>query len=172
MPPFRSRAFRVLARGLAARCPACGLGHVFGRGVATEAVCRACGWRFERCPGHWVGGNEIDLLASFVSGVLAFVIASLALGIGTAAAVVATAVTAASSVALYRPSRGLFFAMDYLLDPVADVSPPPPAGEGDDGRGRRRGPRDDAPRPPRGRPRAPAAPLPSAPRPAASTASP
>jgi uncharacterized protein (DUF983 family) len=124
MPTNRADVLRVLRRGLAKRCPSCGLGHVFSRGLATAVSCGYCGWRFERCPGHWVGGNEINLLVTFPVGVAAFVVAALFLGLGPPAVAVATAATGVFSVAFHRSARGLFFAFDYLVDASPDSSPP------------------------------------------------
>jgi uncharacterized protein (DUF983 family) len=140
MSTFRPRALEVLRRGLAARCPACGRGHIFARGVETRAGCGVCGWRFERCPGHWVGGNEINLLATFPAGIAAYGVVVLAFGAGATSLVLATAATVAFSLAFYRSSRGLYFAMDYLIDPTADAPPSPSDRGGRDGP--RRGPRE------------------------------
>src|SRR5262245_28155766 len=131
----RRRGIRVMLRGLRARCPACGIGRAFDGGVRSAARCPACGWLFERCPGHWIGGNEINVIATFTTGVVAWIVAALFLGIGTPAAVVATAVTVVFGVAFYRSSRGLFYAIDYLLDPVPDAASP--GGDGPRGRPRR-----------------------------------
>ena len=72
MPTKRADVPRVLRRGLTLRCPACGLGRVFLGRFETAVSCGFCGWRFERCPGHWIGGNpsgDIDNLAAGTSGV-------------------------------------------------------------------------------------------------------
>jgi len=145
MTSSEPRAFRVIGRGLLARCPACGYGHVFREGVRSATACGVCGWRFERCPGHWVGGNEINLLVSFTAGVPAYVLAALAFGMGGAAVAIAVATTVVVSLAFYRSSRGLFYALDYLVDPTPDAPV-------DDGGGR--GP-DAASSPPNGPPPAP-----------------
>src|SRR4051812_14492373 len=131
MPSPRLGTMCVLSRGARARCPACGLGHVFRRGITPETACAFCGRLFERCPGHWIGGAEIDLIASFTVGALAFVPAALVLGLCPLAAAIATAATGVFSVAFYRPSRGLFIALDYLADPTDD-GPSPSAADPDD----------------------------------------
>ena len=84
----------ALVRGLRLRCPSCGAGHVFARGLQTAQECGGCGWRFERCPGHWVGGNEVNLLVAFAAGVAAYgtSFAALGLGLGTASVAIASAV--------------------------------------------------------------------------------
>ena len=147
----------ALTRGLAGRCPACGRGHVFRKAagpaqrtaVASARACEVCGWRFERCTGHWVGGNEVNLLGSFAAGVAAYAGAAAFLGLGPAAAWIATAAAGLFSVAAYRRCRCVFFALDYLLDPVPD---PTCAAARDDDRdtdgGGDRDRRRDAPRPP------------------------
>src|SRR5512146_830176 len=115
MAASRASPATALTRGLRKLCPACGVGHVFGGGVATARACAACGWRFERCAGHWVGGNEVNLLAALAAGVAAYAVAAAFLGLSHAAAWSATAATGLFSVASYRRCRSLFFAIDYLL---------------------------------------------------------
>jgi hypothetical protein len=87
-----------------------------------------------------VGGNEINVLATFPAGIAAYALAVLAFGAGALSLGVATAATVAFSLAFYRSSRGLYFALDYLIDPVADAEGPP--GGRADGGGPRRGPRE------------------------------
>ena len=128
MAVTRPSPVTAIARGLGGRCPACGCGHVFRKGtasaplspVASARACEVCGWRFERCDGHWVGGNEVNLLAAFTAGVFAWAIAAAFLGLTPAAAWIATAATGIFSIASYRRCRCVFFALDYLLDPEPD----------------------------------------------------
>jgi len=83
------------------------------------------------------------VLATFPAGIAAYAVAVLALGAGAASLVLATAATVAFSLAFYRSSRGLYFALDYLIDPVADAAPPSTdRGGGDRRGGPRRGPRE------------------------------
>src|SRR5262245_38355794 len=114
MPVSGESVGRVLLRGLRLRCPACGVGRLFERGVHGASRCSACGWRLERCAGHWVGGNEINLLVAFSAGVAVYVASAFAFGLGSVSVTIATATTGVSSLAFYRASRGLFFAIDYL----------------------------------------------------------
>lgn len=126
MSVTRPPVVRTIVRGLRIRCPACGVGHVFERGIESAPACSECGWRLDRCPGHWVGGNEINLLVAFAAGVAVYVLSALAFGLGTTAVWLATAATGVSSLAFYRASRGVFFAIDYLIDPTADGRRPTP----------------------------------------------
>lgn len=146
---------RVLVRGLASRCPACGEGRVFVRGVQSARVCAVCGWRLERCLGHWVGGNEINALVTFTAGITVYVGAALAYGLGPVSVWIATVFTGAFGVAFYRPSRSLFFALDYLLDPDPDSESGPPPSDRGGGGPERNVPPPDPPRGPRGVARAP-----------------
>ena len=50
----------------------------------------------------------------------AFAVSSLAFGMGAVSVTIAVVATAAFSLAFYRPSRGLFFALDYLIDSADD----------------------------------------------------
>lgn len=97
-----------------------------------------------------MGGNEVNVLATFPVGIAAYAVAALAFGAGPAAVAAATGAAVAFSLAFYRSSRGVYFALDYLLDPVADDATPPRddrrggdggAGGPDDGRGGDAGPR-------------------------------
>jgi hypothetical protein len=123
------------------------------RGAAQSArACEACGWRFERCAGHWVGGNEVNLLAAFTVGVAAWAVSAAFLGLTPAAAWIGTAATGVFSVASYRRSRCVFFALDYLLDPEPDPTVAAARDDGPDAAGGDRDPRrdwpDSPPRPP------------------------
>ena len=163
MPRTSPSVTRVLLRGLASRCPACGVGRVFVRGVESARSCDVCLWRIERCFGHWVGGNEINALVTFTAGIAAFIASAFVFGLGPVSVWIATAFTAVVGVAAYRPSRGLFYAIDFLLDPVADPYPsaapgPPRAGDDDDGDGPHL---PDFVPPPLPRPPRPSAPPPS-----------
>jgi len=144
VPPLRvllSRAWRL-------RCPACGRGPVFARGIVRARTCASCGWRLERDEGHWLGGSEVHMVACYGAGSLlavplvmfadvpAWLHHGLALGY------------LAASAALYRPARAVFLALDFAVDPPADGPPGPGGGPG------------PPPAPPRPRRRA-AAPVPA-----------
>lgn len=156
--PARPAVGRVLARALAGRCPACGVGRVFERGLRSVDRCAACGWRFERGPGHWVGGNEVNLLVTYPVCVLAFAVPAMAFGPSFAVAAAGGFAALVFGIAAHRPARCVFFAIDYLVDPAPDGA----AGD-DDGRNGRDGRRRDGPGPfPDDRPpAAPPAPAPA-----------
>lgn len=129
--------------------PSGGLAARFAAAFGHAPACAACGWAFDRGPGHWVGGNEVNLLLTYPLCVAAFAVPAVAIGPSFWTAAAGGAAALAIGFLAHRPSRCLFFAIDYLFDP--DDTPParrddPP---GDD-RGRDAGPSAGGPRPPGG----------------------
>jgi len=59
--PPHPRLARALARAVRRRCPRCGGGHVFSRGIRLKEDCPTCGLHFERIDGYWLGSMVINL---------------------------------------------------------------------------------------------------------------
>lgn len=112
----------VLPRAFRGRCPVCGDGRIFPAGWRHADVCESCGWRLIRGPGHWVGGNEINVIVTYPFCVLAMMAPAVAIGPSFAAAAVGGVVALAMGLAIHRPARSLFFAIDYMIDPNPDLS--------------------------------------------------
>ena len=141
MPEARAPAAVVLRRALRDRCPACGVGSVFGGTWRSAESCACCGWALERGEGHWVGGNEVNLLVTFPVSVAVCALPAIALGPSFWTATAGGVLALVLGIAAHRPSRCLFFALDYLVDPAADARGPGDPGEPPE-------PDDPAPRPP------------------------
>jgi hypothetical protein len=79
-----------------------------------------------RCEGHWIGGAEINVCATFVAGVV--VVGGALLVFGTSPLVYGAGAlfVVAFGLCAQRRSRALFFAIDYLVDPVLDPRPGEP----------------------------------------------
>lgn len=107
--------------------PSGGLAARFAAAFGHAPACAACGWAFDRGPGHWVGGNEVNLLLTYPLCVAAFAVPAVAIGPSFWTAAVGGVVALLFGFAVHRPSRCLFFAMDYLIDPD-DASPCGPPG--------------------------------------------
>jgi uncharacterized protein (DUF983 family) len=108
----------MLTRVARLRCPACGHGRLFRRLFVRKDLCGHCGWEFERGAGHWVGGSEVHMFASYGLSVILFV-PVLVLVTPTPAllgAVIAGHVVL--SLLLFRWSRALFLGIDYFIDPA------------------------------------------------------
>ncbi len=112
----------ALARVVKLRCPACGKGRLFRRYFHRAEECGHCDWRFERGCGHWVGGSEVHMLASFGLSVIVFGPVVALGGFSQGAIFVAMVGHAVLSLALYRYSRAAFLCMDHYFDPVAEKS--------------------------------------------------
>jgi uncharacterized protein (DUF983 family) len=132
----------VFARALRLRCPLCGRGPLFRRYFLRVERCASCRWKFERGEGHWVGGSEVHMFASYLLSVfvcLPFLLFAartpwrmpLLVGLHVAVSVVG-----------FRFARAIFLALDVYFDPVR---PAPPDDDDDD----RREERVRPPRPPR-----------------------
>ena len=117
-----------MVRSLRLVCPACGHGGLFRRYFIRKELCSHCGWAFERGHGHWVGGAEVHMFASYGLSVLLFM-PVLVLFDPTPwllGAVIGGHLVL--SVALHRYSRAVFLGIDYLVDPGMPS-------DGDDGEG-------------------------------------
>ena len=68
--PARPKIARVLARGLARRCPHCGEAPLFARWFTVEQRCAVCGLRFEQSPGDtwalWILGDRLFVAAMII----------------------------------------------------------------------------------------------------------
>jgi uncharacterized protein (DUF983 family) len=60
-PPVGSASLpRMVARGLAKRCPLCGARRLFRGWYRLHETCPGCGYRFERESGYWVGAIIVN----------------------------------------------------------------------------------------------------------------
>lgn len=132
-PSDRAATARVLRRALRGTCPACGLGEIFVRGYHNRNRCDACGWYFERGPGHWIGGSEINMFVTFWVASSLFLVLNWLVGFSWVSLVLAAAFTTGFALAIHRPCRSLFFALDYLIDPRLDASHGEGGDDGHDG---------------------------------------
>jgi hypothetical protein len=121
---------------------------VFVRWFTSAEECADCGLRFERGPGHWIGGSEINLLVTYPFCVVVFAVPCLLFGGSWEMATAGGAMACVMALAVHRPARGLFFALDYLVEPNWDGG----EGEARGGDGRDPHPDDPGPRAPGGVP--------------------
>lgn len=108
--------------------------------VGAEA-CSSCGLRFVRGEGHQIGGAEVDVIVAFGVGVVVAAVPAVVWGASFVTATVGGVVAALVGVVVQRPARGIFYALDYLVEPDWK----PDDDDGDDDRGR--DPDGDAPAP-------------------------
>lgn len=61
----------MVGRALRRRCPRCGQ-PAFDSWFSLRETCQACGLRFEREPGYWVGAVTINTVVIFATFLLVF----------------------------------------------------------------------------------------------------
>jgi uncharacterized protein (DUF983 family) len=128
---------RLLARGMARRCPVCGASGLFRRWFVLQERCPRCNFALEqRIEGHWLGSLGINIIVSFgallVTVVVGAVITYPDIAVGPLATV-AVAVAVVVPLVFFPFSKTLWSAIDLAmrpLEPDDDVDPrwiPPPA---------------------------------------------
>jgi uncharacterized protein (DUF983 family) len=128
---------RLLARGLAGRCPLCGASGLFQRWFTLRERCPRCNFALEeRVEGHWLGSLGMNTIVSFGALFVTLVVGvAIAYPDGALGTLLAVAVTVAVVVPLvfFPFSKTLWSAIDLAmrpLEPDDDVDPrwiPPPA---------------------------------------------
>jgi uncharacterized protein (DUF983 family) len=117
VPPLdRPRLRRVLGRALRLRCPRCGQTRLYAGWFRMHERCAACGLRYEREPGYFVGAIYVNyaVTVAVAAGTVLVLDAlvgrslarQLALGIALAALV---------PLVFFRYSRSLWLSVDYLV---------------------------------------------------------
>lgn len=109
-------AAQVLVRAVRLRCPRCGGTPLYRGWFAMHERCAACGYRYEREPGYFVGAIYINYAVTIgvaAGGVLVLdwllglgLRAQLAIGVGLGVLV---------PVLFFRYSRSLWLGVDYLV---------------------------------------------------------
>ena len=101
------------------RCPRCRRGLVFRRGLAMYNLCPACGMKYEREPGYFVGAMYISYaFAAFFIGVISFLVNLALPELEFAWTVLTAAVLMLPLVpTMIRYSKVLWMTIDRALDP-------------------------------------------------------
>lgn len=101
------------------RCPRCRRGMVFRRRLTMYNLCPACGLKFEREPGYFVGAMYISYaFAAFFIGVVSFLVSLVLPQLEFAWTVLIAAVFMLPFVpAMIRYSKILWMTIDRTLDP-------------------------------------------------------
>lgn len=113
---------RLLVRGLAGRCPACGAGRQHRWWIKINEVCHRCGLKFERIEGHFIGAVGINTIMSL--GILAV---SLLVSIAVTypdfpvlkMVLVNVAIAAIAPVVFFPLSRMLWTGIDIAMRPLS-----------------------------------------------------
>ena len=115
--PFAvARVRRILRRALGMRCPRCGRSPLWARYFRMHERCAACGLRYEREQGYFVGAIYINYAVTVAVAAGAVLAADALVGL-TLAEQLALGVTLAALVPLvfFRYARSLWLSLDYLV---------------------------------------------------------
>jgi uncharacterized protein (DUF983 family) len=108
----------LVARGLRLRCPRCGRGAVFDGWFAMNDSCPACGRKFNRAPGYFLGSiffNNGVTAVLMIVGYFSVLFSHDRVGQGWLAAL--AAFTLLFPLWFFRYARALWIAVDEYLDP-------------------------------------------------------
>ena len=109
------RVLRILGRAVRLRCPRCGRTPLYRGAFAMHARCAACGLRYEREQGYFVGAIYINYAATVVVAAGTVLAADALLGLTLAQQLVlGIALAALVPLAVFRYSRSLWLSVDYL----------------------------------------------------------
>jgi uncharacterized protein (DUF983 family) len=115
VPPDRST---LRKRALRLRCPWCGGGELFRGALAMHERCTACGLKFEREPGYFLGSIYVNYGAAVVVAIGLHLVLSTSLGWSAPAELaVILPVVVALGFLLFRVARALWLAFDLSFDP-------------------------------------------------------
>lgn len=108
----------LLGRSLRLRCPCCGKGRLFRRGLTMHERCSTCGLVFEQEQGYFVGAIYINYAATAALTIGGYLLldtytelslrALMILGVGVAVVF---------PLAFFRHSKSFWLALDFLFNP-------------------------------------------------------
>ena len=119
MAKARKSYLAMLSRAWRLRCPRCGRGRLFANWFRMPAECEACGLRFEREPGYFLGSIYINYGLTAVLATLLYF--ALFFGGWTApqtALWIAAAFAVVFPLWFFRYARSLWLGFDHFWDPT------------------------------------------------------
>jgi uncharacterized protein (DUF983 family) len=112
------RALRIARRAVALRCPRCGRGALFEGLFRMATTCPACGLRFERAQGYFVGAIYVNYAVTSVIALGGFFLLWSLTEMSMAAQLTLwCAFVVVFPLWFFRYSRSLWLAIEYLVNP-------------------------------------------------------
>ncbi len=109
------RVLRILGRALRLRCPRCGHTPLYRGAFAMHPRCGACGLRYEREQGYFVGAIYINYAATVVVAAGTVLAADALFGLTLAQQLaLGIALAALVPLAFFRYARSLWLSVGYL----------------------------------------------------------
>ena len=112
LAPTRPRILDVLKRGLRRRCPRCGEGNLFRRGITTYERCSECNLKFQRDYGDTLAFMIITDRVPLFLGIVAVYFGFQSLS--PSVAMIFLGAMVVPMIATIRERQGLALALDYL----------------------------------------------------------
>ncbi|GCE27426.1 hypothetical protein KDA_29100 [Dictyobacter alpinus] len=115
-----NRFFTLLLRGLLQRCPVCGQGKLFSGVFKMNERCPVCHFRFEREEGYYTSSMAINLVVSeFIAAGIVLPLAAIRTIPVLPVLLIGGPFVVILPLLFFRPSRGLWLAMDHYLNPTS-----------------------------------------------------
>ena len=109
-------AGRVLARALRLVCPRCGGAPLYAGPFRMHEACAACGFRYERAPGYFVGAIYVNYAVTAAVALGTVFLADALLGLSLAWQIaLGIALGALVPLLFFRYSRSLWLSLEYLV---------------------------------------------------------
>jgi uncharacterized protein (DUF983 family) len=110
-PPLRT----LLARALRLRCPRCGEGRLYAHGLAMLERCPACGLRYEREQGYFVGAVYVNYAITTVAVLGGVIALDQLFGLSLATQlIIAVPLALLLPLLVHRHARSIWLAVGYL----------------------------------------------------------
>jgi uncharacterized protein (DUF983 family) len=114
--PSRPSVPTAIRRALTLRCPRCGRGEVFVGWFTMRETCEACGLKYEREPGYFVGAIYLNFAVTAVVCLGGAMLVAMALGLPPWGEVgVASVLCVLVPLLFFRYSKSLWLGIDYFV---------------------------------------------------------
>jgi uncharacterized protein (DUF983 family) len=111
-----ARVGRSLSRGLRLRCPRCGRTPLYARFFTMHQGCDACGFRYEREQGYFVGAIYVNYAVTTVISVGTVLLLDWSIGLTlTQQLIVGVSLSLLVPVVFFRYARSLWLSLDFML---------------------------------------------------------
>src|SRR5215468_4453593 len=115
VPLERPRLGALIVRALRLRCPRCGVGPLYERGLSMLERCPTCGLRYEREPGYFVGAVYVNYAITTVAVLGGVLVLDQLVGLSLAAQLmIAVPLALLVPLLVHRHARSLWLAIGYL----------------------------------------------------------
>ena len=117
------RVRRIASRAVRLRCPRCGRSPLYRGWFAMHDQCAACGLRYEREQGYFVGAIYVNYAVTVIVAAGTVLVLDWTVGLTlTAQLAVGVALGALVPVVFFRYARSLWLSLDFLVSAADERS--------------------------------------------------